>query len=109
MSRWDCGQDLWLKEKSDYRRDGDLPSNDECGQHIEWETRSRWMLGRYRYQTAKLSGRTAISTVWAFDWHRGGGHPPTPATPPCVRVRTRRFELVTLTPSSNVGSPSDLK
>ena len=32
------------------------------------------------------------------DRHRGGGHPPTPATPPCVRVRTRRFELVTLTP-----------
>ena len=31
------------------------------------------------------------------DRHRGGGHPPTPATPPCVRVRTRRFELVTLT------------
>src|SRR5215470_1038754 len=29
--------------------------------------------------------------------HRGGGHPPTPATPPCVRVRTRRFELVTPT------------
>ena len=32
----------------------------------------------------------------AQDRHRGGGHPPTPATPPCVRVRTRRFELVTL-------------
>ncbi len=32
-----------------------------------------------------------------LDRHRGGGHPPTPATPPCVRVRTRRFELVTLT------------
>ena len=31
-----------------------------------------------------------------LDRHRGGGHPPTPATPPCVRVRTRRFELVTL-------------
>src|ERR1019366_5759965 len=31
------------------------------------------------------------------DRHRGGGHPPTPATPPCVRVRTRRFETVTLT------------
>jgi len=31
------------------------------------------------------------------DRHRGGGHPPTPATPPCVRVRTRRFESVTLT------------
>src|SRR5438034_6429429 len=41
------------------------------------------------------------STIWLFpnsplDRHRGGGHPPTPATPPCVRVRTRRFELVTL-------------
>src|SRR5437867_4500110 len=34
-----------------------------------------------------------------FDRHRGGGHPPTPATPPCVRVRTRRFEKVmNLTP-----------
>ncbi len=33
----------------------------------------------------------------ASDRHRGGGHPPTPATPPCVRVRTRRFELVALT------------
>jgi chemotaxis protein MotA len=32
-----------------------------------------------------------------YDRHRGGGHPPTPATPPCVRVRTRRFEMVTLT------------
>src|SRR5205809_8067538 len=31
--------------------------------------------------------------------HRGGGCPPTPATPPCVRVRTRRFEKVmNLTP-----------
>ena len=26
------------------------------------------------------------------DRHRGGGCPPTPATPPCVRVRTRRFD-----------------
>ena len=33
-----------------------------------------------------------------LDRHRGDGHPPTPATPPCVRVRTRRFELVTLAP-----------
>src|SRR5438093_2104464 len=33
---------------------------------------------------------------YPFDRHRGGGHPPTPATPPCVRVRTRRFETVTL-------------
>ena len=27
-----------------------------------------------------------------FDRHRGGSHLPTPATPPCERVRTRRFE-----------------
>ena len=27
-----------------------------------------------------------------IDRHRGGGRPPTPATPPCIRVRTRRFE-----------------
>src|SRR5215471_15226344 len=32
-----------------------------------------------------------------LDRHRGGGHPPTPATPPCVRVRTRRFETFGLT------------
>jgi hypothetical protein len=31
-----------------------------------------------------------------LDRHRGGGHPPTPATRPCVRVRTRRFENVRL-------------
>jgi hypothetical protein len=28
----------------------------------------------------------------AFDRHRGGSRLPTPATPPCERVRTRRFE-----------------
>ena len=33
----------------------------------------------------------------AGDRHRGSGCPLTPATPPCVRVRTRRFEMVTLT------------
>src|ERR1035441_10165485 len=43
------------------------------------------------------------------DRQGGGGPPPPPATPPCVRVRTRRFELVTLAPSINVGSPRDLK
>ena len=32
-----------------------------------------------------------------FDRQRVGGHPPTPATPPYVRVRIRRFESVTLT------------
>ena len=38
----------------------------------------------------------------------GGGHPQTPATP-CIRVRTRRFESVTLTLSNNDESPSDFK
>jgi hypothetical protein len=37
------------------------------------------------------------ATLSFNDRHRGGGHPPTPATPPCIRVRTRRFESVTLT------------
>src|SRR5215831_16997192 len=31
-----------------------------------------------------------------LDRHRGGGRPPTPATPPCIRVRTRRFKKVAL-------------
>src|SRR5271157_1529215 len=42
---------------------------------------------------SSLLNRVAVRVV---DRHRGGGHPPTPATPPCVRVRTRRFELVAL-------------
>src|SRR5262249_39443200 len=36
-------------------------------------------------------------TRYRLDRHRGGGRPPTPATPPCVRVRTRRFETFGLT------------
>jgi hypothetical protein len=32
------------------------------------------------------------SRLHRSDRHRGGGRPPTPATPPCVRVRTRRFD-----------------
>jgi hypothetical protein len=43
------------------------------------------------------------------DRHRGGGHPPTPATPPCVRVRTRRFENLGRHSSTKDGRPSDLK
>ena len=39
---------------------------------------------------------TAPVNTSAFDRHRGSGCPLTPATPPCVRVRTRRFEMVTL-------------
>jgi CRP/FNR family transcriptional regulator, cyclic AMP receptor protein len=49
-----------------------------------------------------LAGMDLLTTLGhqfhaAQDRHRGDGHPPTPATPPCVRVRTRRFERVTLT------------
>src|SRR5205807_8478358 len=38
-------------------------------------------------------GRTFTSKLLSMPSthrHRGGGHPPTPATPPCVRIRTRR-------------------
>ncbi len=35
--------------------------------------------------------------IMRFDRDRGGGHPPTPPTPPCLRVRTRRFETFRLT------------
>src|SRR5580658_950980 len=53
---------------------------------------------RKYYEIAPSKGDSAITKKQAeVDRHRGGGHPPTPATPPCVRVRTRRFESVTLT------------
>ena len=39
----------------------------------------------------------------------GGGCPPTPATPPCVRVRTRRFEKLRRYSSISEGRPRDLK
>jgi len=35
----------------------------------------------------------------------GGGHPPTPPTPPGVRVRTRRFESVALIPIDQRRKP----
>jgi hypothetical protein len=40
--------------------------------------------------------RSSLQSHAAGDQHRGGG-PPTPATPPYVRVRIRRFEMVTST------------
>src|SRR5580693_2656253 len=43
------------------------------------------------------------------DRHRGGGLPPTPATPPYVRVRIRRFEKLRRHSSTSEGRPSDLK
>ena len=64
---------------------------------------------RHRFQTTVDRRRIAAQRVSTrqtcalvrlishIDRHRGGGLPPTPATPPCIRVRTRRFETVTLT------------
>jgi hypothetical protein len=46
-------------------------------------------------QTSALDTCLTAALVSGIDRHRGGGCPPTSATPPCVRVRTRRFELVT--------------
>jgi hypothetical protein len=37
------------------------------------------------------------------DRHRGGGRPPAPATPPCIRVRTRRFERAQLARAAQRG------
>jgi hypothetical protein len=48
-------------------------------------------------------------TISAFDRHRGSGCPLTPATPPCVRVRTRRFEKLRRYSSTSEGRPNDLK
>src|SRR5215472_14683979 len=44
-----------------------------------------------------------------FDRHRGSGCPLTPTTPPCVRVRTRRFERVTLTCILQMREPERVK
>jgi hypothetical protein len=49
---------------------------------------------RHLTDVIHIHDRIAVHTL---DRHRGGSHLPTPATPPCVRVRTRRFEKVTLT------------
>jgi hypothetical protein len=41
--------------------------------------------------------------------HRGSGHPPTPATPPCVRNRTRRFGGLSRSQVARRGRPSASK
>jgi hypothetical protein len=53
-----------------------------------------WTLARSRQFNLN---RLSHSVKGTFERHRGGGHPPIPATPPYVRVRTRRFERVSLT------------
>jgi hypothetical protein len=47
-------------------------------------------------QAEGISWWQELTNAWAFDRHRGSGCPLTPATPPCVRVRTRRFEKLRL-------------
>src|SRR4051794_28768112 len=55
-------------------------------------------------------GSVATCAGCALDRHRGGGHPPTSATPPYVRVRIRRFEKVTSAlPRTTMEVPSDLR
>src|ERR1022692_3510157 len=76
-------------------------ANGPCG-------RSRFLVGRIRGRSLAARGApfsltrhsASKGTGHRPDWfsalwtggHGGGGPPPTPATPPCVRVRTRRFE-----------------
>src|SRR6516225_8627778 len=53
----------------------------------------------------KGSGVVNASAFEPFDRHRGSGCPLTPATPPCVRDRTRRFEMVTLAHILQIREP----
>ena len=55
------------------------------------------VFGQDRREHARGNVTIGFVDAGPFDRHRGGDRPPTPATPPCVRVRTRRFEMVTLT------------
>jgi hypothetical protein len=58
-------------------------------QPVVVDTNDVIVIGHLRRASGKFLGLIGIGG--------GGGRPPTPATPPCVRVRTRRFETVTLT------------
>ena len=77
--------------------------NRKSGSHqMQTSTASRpakiCMLGATEVRSFSPNNLTAFPLpLCGDDRHRGGGHPPTPATPPYVRVRTRRFESVTLT------------
>ena len=42
--------------------------------------------------TVPIATRNGEISITCLDRHRGRSRPRTPATPPCVRVRTRRFE-----------------
>jgi len=41
--------------------------------------------------------------------HRGDGHPSSPATPPDMRVRIRRFGGLSYVPANKRGTPSESK
>jgi Protein of unknown function (DUF3011) len=74
------------------------------------ENSTHYDIAGYTTDRFNVFGGTSTTTYVAGtdggqDWHRGGGHPPTPATPPCVRVRTRRFELVALAPIDQGRKP----
>src|SRR5271157_3675090 len=43
------------------------------------------------------------------DRHRGNGHPSSPATPPDMRGRIRRFGGLSCVPANKRGSPSESK
>src|SRR5665213_1708356 len=103
-----------------------------CRQNASFEGRticsiSKWLIGerrelgwtvmpRYRKPKCGEANRAkahmptvGFRPTCRLDRHRGDSHLPTPATPPCERVRTRRFEKLRLHSPTNEGRPSDLK
>jgi hypothetical protein len=65
-------------------------------QSCDFASHARVSAQSVKFVCGVVRGAKCICPVTAFDRHRGSGCPLTPATPPCVRVRTRRFEMVTL-------------
>jgi hypothetical protein len=64
---------------------------------------------------AAIAKRLVADVSWV-DWHRGGGHPPTPATPPCQRTFdiadsqnhvVEHCSLLQITGASTAFSPLD--
>jgi tetratricopeptide (TPR) repeat protein len=57
-----------------------------------------WLVSQRSIDSYELPPRAEVEAAArrVYDRHRGSGYPLTPATPPCIRVRTRRFEPVTL-------------
>jgi hypothetical protein len=93
------------------RKQGTRPEEDlsqmESTRSNSWaECRDKW--DRHRAEGGDFSLDIPFyrtSPVSRLDRHRGSGCPLTPATPPCVRVRTRRFEMVTLARILQIREP----